>query len=62
MASNRRNVVIKTKTWEKLRAVSGEEERSMSDIIRQALHEFFMRRDQNKKGIYDPIKDRISSN
>lgn len=61
MASNRRNVVIKTKTWEKLRGVSEEEERSMSDVIRQALHEFFMRREQNNRGIYDPVKDKISS-
>ncbi len=62
MANNRRNIVIKTKTWEKLRGVSRDEERSMSDIIRQALNEFFTRHEQNKKGIYDPIKDRFSNN
>ena len=60
MSNNRRNIVIKTKTWEKLRRISTSEERSMSDIIRQALHEFFTRREQNKVGVYDPAKDKIT--
>jgi predicted CopG family antitoxin len=55
----RRNIVMGPKTWEKLRALGKEEERSISDLIREAVLELLKRR---ASGIsageqYDPITD-----
>ncbi len=54
----RRNIVVGPKTWAKLKSLARKEERSMSDIIREALMELFKRRmKQNPAEEYDPITD-----
>lgn len=61
---HRRNIVVGPKTWEKLRALAREEERSMSDIIREALLELFKRREVGiARGVqYDPVTDNYVTN
>jgi len=54
----RRNIVVGPKTWAKLKSLARKEERSMSDIIREAIMELFKRRmKQNPAGEYDPVTD-----
>lgn len=60
VGKNRRNIVIGQKIWDKLRETAEQEERSMSEIIREALHDFFMKREKEKTvSGYDPIKDQF---
>jgi Arc/MetJ-type ribon-helix-helix transcriptional regulator len=51
-----RSVVIKDQMWDTLRSLSARENRSMSDLLREALNDLFSKR-QSKD--YDPITDRF---
>ena len=60
MAShNRRNIVIGNNTWHKLRTLGKTEERSMSDLIREAIADLFDKRVKPDKIEYDPESDRL---
>ncbi len=54
---NVRSIVVGNKTWEKLRALGKEEERSMSELIREALLDLFDKRIKPVKREYDPTSD-----
>lgn len=54
-----RSVVVKDQVWEKLRKVAELEGRSMSDLLREALNDLFVKR---RLGDYDPVTDRFTSN
>ncbi len=58
-SANRRNVVIGPKTWNKLKSLARKEERSMSDILREALSELLKKRAIQKSSTeeYNPITD-----
>lgn len=59
--ANRRNIVMGKKTWERLRAVAKHEERSISDIIREAVIKLLDQRDANPEArTYNARTDRFS--
>lgn len=53
----RRNIVVGPKTWERLRALAKKEERSMSDILREAAITLLDQRDAGVTGGYDVKTD-----
>jgi len=57
--NHRRNIVVGSKTWGQLKSLAKKEERSMSDIIREALLELFKRREVGlaREIQYDPKID-----
>jgi hypothetical protein len=59
MRVKRRSIVVGDKTWEALRAQAKEEERSMGDLIREAILELLDRRAHGvaRGPQYDPIGD-----
>lgn len=52
----RRNVVIGPKTWERLRALAKKEERSMSDILREAAITLLDQRDNRPEATTYNVK------
>jgi Arc/MetJ-type ribon-helix-helix transcriptional regulator len=51
-----RSVVIKDQMWDTLRSLSAGENRSMSDLLREALNDLFAKRQGRN---YDPVADRM---
>lgn len=57
MASkNIRSIVVGPETWKRLAELSKKEERSRSELIREALLDLFKKREP---GVYDPKSDRF---
>ena len=57
-SANRRNVVIGPKTWNQVKSLAKKEERSISDLIREALLELLKKRATTKPATdYNPITD-----
>lgn len=57
--SKRRNIVVGNKTWDRLRELGAKEERSLSELVREALQDLFHKRDKSIRREYNPISDRI---
>lgn len=53
--ANRRSIVVKDVLWDKLKAVSEREGRSLSELVREALIDLLTKKSEIKH--YDPIKD-----
>ena len=53
---NRRAVIVKDGLWHRLRIISTNEDRSMSDLIREAINDLFAKRQGRN---YDPVADRM---
>lgn len=51
-----RSMIIKDQMWENLRSLSAKENRSMSDLLREALNDLFSKR---RSKDYDPVTDRF---
>jgi len=49
-------MIIKDQMWENLRSLSAKENRSMSDLLREALNDLFSKR---RSKDYDPVTDRF---
>lgn len=58
---NIRSVVVGPKTWTKLKDLGKKEERSMSELVREAILDLFDKRTRPKGVKYDPVADRFSS-
>jgi len=62
MANNNiRSVVVGPKTWSKLKALGKKEERSMSELIREAILDLFDKRTRPKTVNYDPVADKFNN-
>jgi len=61
--SFRRCVIIGPKTWEALQELAIEEERSVSDLIREAVTVLIKRKNKRTGSPveYDPVKDRYEN-
>ena len=53
---NRRAVIVKDGLWNRLRIISTNEERSMSDLIRESINDLLEKRQGRN---YDPVADRM---
>ena len=62
MANNNiRSVVVGPKTWSKLKTLGKKEERSMSELIREAILDLFDKRTRPKTVNYDPVADKFNN-
>jgi len=59
MRTKVRSIVFADEMWENLRSLSKRENRSMSDLLREAINDLFAKR---RTGTYDPVTDRLTSN
>ena len=57
---NRRQVVLGDRYWNSLREMSVIEQRSISEILREAITDLFEKRKQNVLTGYDPITDTLN--
>lgn len=56
--ANRRNIVVKDQLWKQLKEISKKEGRSLSELIREALIDFFNKK-RRESSHYDPVKDKF---
>lgn len=56
---NRRSIVVQDKMWFRLKNLAGEEGRSMSELIREALVDLFHKKTRSISQGYDPVKDQL---
>ncbi len=49
-----RSFVVKDQIWARLKSLSKEEGRSMSELLREAINDLFKKREP---GTYDPVRD-----
>jgi len=57
---NRRQVVLGDRYWNNLREMSVIEQRSISEILREAITDLFDKRRKNTLTGYDPITDTLN--
>lgn len=57
MSSNRRSIVVKERTWQRLKKLGEEEERSVSELIREAIRDLFAKKGKPKSSRYNPVTD-----
>ena len=55
--ANRRQIVLGDIFWERLQRMKREEQRSISELIREALLDLFAKRNQQNATVYDPVSD-----
>lgn len=55
--ANRRQVVLGDLFWEKLQKMKREEQRSISELVREALIDLFEKRSRQNRTTYDPVAD-----
>ena len=62
-ARERHNIVIGSKTWSELKALAEKEEKSASELIREAVLMLFEQRRRKGQMVenYDPATDEFSS-
>lgn len=53
-SKNIRSIVVGPETWARLKNLAAKEERSMSELLREALLDIFKKREP---GAYDPATD-----
>lgn len=60
-SSHRRSIVMGPKTWEQLKLWAAKEERSISDLIREAVADLLRKKDVKlRAGLqYDPVTDTL---
>ncbi len=56
---NVRSIVVGSKLWGRLKSLGVDEERSMSDLVREALRDFLRKKEVETVGTYDPVSDSI---
>lgn len=58
-SANRRQVVLGDIFWSKLQEMKKQEQRSISELVREALIDLFEKRKKQQATAYDPVTDKF---
>ena len=58
--TKRRSIIIGDQMWDKIGKLARKEDRSRSELVREALIDLMARRERKPSGNYDPVNDQIT--